>query len=50
MGAFTGGGNIETQTKVKLARELTNNLNSLRAIVLNALNDCAGQTINYEVL
>ncbi|MFR9498510.1 MAG: phage integrase SAM-like domain-containing protein [Rikenellaceae bacterium] len=32
------------------ARELTNNLNSLRAIVLNALNDCAGQTINKEWL
>jgi len=32
------------------ARELTNNLNTLRAIVLNALNDNAGQTINKEWL
>ncbi|MFR9527912.1 MAG: hypothetical protein SNI45_07580 [Rikenellaceae bacterium] len=32
------------------ARELTNNLNSLRAIVLYTLNDCAGQTINKEWL
>lgn len=32
------------------ARELINNINTLRAIVLNALNDNAGQAINKEWL
>ena len=33
-----------------IARELTNNLNTLRAIVLNALNDNVGKVINKEWL